>query len=476
MYNGLVELGPDLEPVPELAESWDVEQDGALYRFHLRDSVTWHDGQPFDSADVKYTFEQVLLQYHSRTKASVGPVLESITTPDARTVEFRFTQPYSPLLRQLDVTEAPILPEHIYAGTDPQRNPANESPVGTGPFTFASYQPGSELRMVRNEDYFKPELPYFDEVVMRVIPDETSQVNALLAGEVDWLFGAPGPELEALRANPDLDTLQTSINPGGANCIMTVSFNLERPMFTDVRVRQAVASALDRQEFLDRVLFGQGKVAAAPISSGLQPAHAEDLEGMPTFDRGRAERLLDQAGWVRQGPDGARVAQGVAGVPDGTPLAFDLLHFPTFNQYGELFRAQLAEVGIDVTLQPLDPPVFADTVFVQRDFDTNIISYCNATDPQVGVRRMYVTSNIAPIPFSNSSAYSNPRVDQLFDVARGTVDPQQRAATYRQLQEVLVDDLPYMWVVETTSTRVFRTECQGFGPSGHFAETAFCTR
>lgn len=136
IYNGLVDLTPDLKPVPDLAESWDVLDNGALYRFHLRQGVKWHDGAPFTSAaDVKFTFEQMLLKFHSRTKASVGAPLQSIATPDTDTVEFRFAKPYAPLLLQLNVTEAPILPKHLYEGTDVQKNPANSKPIGTGPIS-----------------------------------------------------------------------------------------------------------------------------------------------------------------------------------------------------------------------------------------------------------------------------------------------------------------------------------------------------
>lgn len=475
MFNGLVGLTPDLEPEPELAESWEVLEDGALYRFDLRDGVTWHDGKPFTSADVKFTFEQMLLKLHSRTKTSVGAALESITTPDADTVEFRFKEPYAPLLLQLDAVEAPILPKHLYEGTDVQKNPVNSKPVGTGPFKLVSYTPDSELRLAKNEDYFKEGLPYLDEVVMRIIPDKGNQVVALEAGEVDWLFGAPGPDLPRLKESGDYGFLTTSVNPGGSNCIMTVSFNLDKPMFQDPRLRRALGLALDREQFLERVLFGQGKVAEAPISSGIPFAYAPDLEGMPQFDRAAAQELLDEAGWKRTG-DGTRTAQGVKGVPDGTPLAFRFTHFPTFSAYAQLLRAQLSEVGADVTLVPLEPPVFADTVFKARDFDTNIISFCNGLDPEIGVKRMYVTSNIGPIPFSNSSAYRNPQVDQLFDQARSTVDPAARTAVYRDLQEELVKDLPYLWLVETEANRVFTKDCQGFSAAGHFAETAFCTR
>jgi peptide/nickel transport system substrate-binding protein len=474
MFNGLVALSPELEPVPELAESWEVEDDGALYRFQLRDDVTWHDGEPFTSADVKYSFEEVLVKLHSRTKASVGNALESIETPDEHTIEFRFTEPYAPLLQQLNVTEAPILPRHVYEGTDPQENPANSAPVGTGPFKFASYDPGQEVVLDANPDYFKEDLPYLDRVVLRVIPEEGNQVVALESGDVDWLFGVPGPDLSRLQDSDDFGFLETSVNPGGANCIMTVSFNLERPIFQDQDVRTALAHGLDREQFLSRVEFDQGQVAEAPIHSGIPFAHAEDLD-MPTFDREEAERLLDEAGWVRGG-DGTRTAQGVEGVDDGTPLAFDFLAFPTFSQYGELFRAQLAEVGADVRLETLEPPVFADTVFVNRDFDTNVISYCNGTDPEIGVRRMYISSNIGPVPFSNAAAYSNPEVDRLFDEASTTVDPDDRSPIYREIQEIVVEDLPYFWLVETVSTRAYRADCQGFQEAGHFAETAFCER
>lgn len=474
MFNGLVALSPELEPVPELAESWEIEDDGALYRFQLRDDVTWHDGEPFTSADVKFSFEEVLLEFHSRTKASVGNALESIETPDDHTVEFHFTEPYAPLLQQLDVTEAPIIPRHVYEGTDPQENPANLAPVGTGPFRFGSYDPGQEVVLDANEDYFKEDLPYLDQVVMRVIPEDGNQVIALETGEVDWLFGVPGPDLARLEDSGEFEFLETSVNPGGANCIMTVSFNLQRPIFQSAEVRTALAHALDREQFLSRVEFDQGRVAEAPIHSGIPFGHAEGLD-MPTFDRAEAERLLEEAGWVRE-DGGTRTAQGVEGVPDGTPLAFDFLSFPTFSQYGELFRAQLAEVGVDVSLQALEPPVFADTVFTQRAFDTNVISYCNGTDPEIGVRRMYISSNIAPIPFSNASAYENAEVDRLFDEAITTVDRDERSVIYEQIQEILVEELPYFWLVETVATRAYRADCQGFREAGHFAETAFCER
>lgn len=169
LYNGLLGRDERGDATPELAESWTIEQNGAAYRFRLRPDVSWHDGTPFTSADVKFTFEEVLLKLHARTRASMSGVLAGIDTPDDRTVVFRFKQPYAPLLLQLDATEAPIIPRHVYQGSDPQTNPANLQPVGTGPFRFVSYRKGAEIRLARNPTYFKPGLPQLDAIVMRVI-------------------------------------------------------------------------------------------------------------------------------------------------------------------------------------------------------------------------------------------------------------------------------------------------------------------
>jgi len=158
-------------------------------------------------------------------------------------------------------------------------------------------------------------------------------------------------------------------------------------------------------------------------------------------------------------------------------MVIDFLHFPTFSKYGELMRQQLGAVGIDVTPRPLEPAVFAPTAFKDRNFDTNVISYCNGPDPEIGVRRMYHSSQIGPAPFTNAAAYRNERVDTLFDLAGRTVERDKRTAIYRQIQEIVVQDLPYYWLVETPTTRAWPARCSGFKAwTGLFAEAAFCNR
>ena len=473
LYDGLLALDDSLRPSPALAVRWEVEDGGARYRFHLRRGVQWHDGAPFSAADVVFTFEQMLLRYHARTRASMGSSLVSVAAVDDSTVLFTFRRPYAPLLQQLDVSEAPILPAHLYAGRDPLRNPVNVAPVGTGPFRFVSYTPHSEIRYAVNDRYFRGPSA-LKAVVLRIIPDEDTQVAALEAGEVDWLFTVPGPARRRLARDSRVRLVRSALSAGGSNCITTLGFNLERPWFRDLRVRKAIAHAVNRPQFVERVLFGEGRAADAPISSGIAFAHASDI-AVPAYDTVEAARLLEAAGWRRTGT-GPRIARGVAGVKDGTPFTIGFKGMPSQIVYGDLLRAQLHAVGIDFRPEPLEQAVFAASVFTARDFDTAIGAYCNGTDPEIGVRRMYVTSSIAPVPFSNMAGYRSAEMDRLFDRAGASIALPERRRLYREIQALAVRDQPYVWLVETSNLRAHSARCTGFSGSSHFAATASCTR
>ena len=460
LYNALVELDRDLRPQPDLALRWSVSERGTVYTFQLAPNVKWHDGMPFTSADVKFTFDEVLLKHHARTKAGIGAIIATIETPAPDTVVFRLRKPYGALLQLLNVTEAPILPRHLYQGTDPLTNPVNLKPVGTGPFKLDSYRTDQQTVMLRNPAYFKPGLPYLDRLVFRVVPDSGAQSVALLAGEADYLGLVNAPDIERVRARSDLTMAQTAFGTGGGNCINTLSFNLNRKPLADLRVRQAIAQAIDREQILRDVQFGLGKVPSAPISSGLTWAHAPGTLARYAFNPQRANELLDAAGL----PAG----------PDGTRLTLDMLHFPTFNRVGEVIRLNLAKVGIKVVQRPLDRAAFIEAVFAQRAFDLSIISYCNGADPDSGVRRMYMSNNIGSVPFSNAAAYRNPEVDKLFALAAETDNYDDRARHYGALQKIIADDLPYWWLSETVVTNAWRSRFQGWQPwSGQVAERAW---
>ena len=459
LFNGLVGLDQNQQPVPDLATSWQVSSDGLTYTFTLADA-RWHDGEPFTSADVKFTFENMLLKYHARTRAGLGALIAGIDAPAPGTVVFRLKSPHPALLRRLDVTEAPILPKHIYhAVADPTSADANGKPIGTGPFRLARYDRDATIVLERNKNYFKPGLPKLDRLVFRIIKDPGTRVLAYERGEIDYLPGVEKKDVALVMAKGGTTVLQHSSGSGGGNCINTLSFNLERERLRDPGVRKAIALSINRNRIVEQVLFGQGRVAQAPISSAVSWAHAGDsLAGYP-FDPERANALLDGA----QFPRGA----------GGTRFKLDIVFTPAFNKYAELMKQDLAAVGIDLVFRPLDFEAFVETIFKKRDFETNLISYCNGVDPDIGVRRMYVSDNIGPIPFSNAAAYRNKRIDTLFERAGMAGTEAERGAFYKEIQTILAADLPYWWLVETTNTTLHKDTLTGFKPwTGQFAEEA----
>lgn len=458
LFNGLVSLDEAGMPQPDLAESWTVTPDGLGITFRLRAGVRWHDGRPFTAEDVKVSFEQVLLRFHARARAGLAPAIAGIEAPDPATVIFRLRRPHPALLRQLDVTEAPIVPAHLFAGTDPDTNPANLRPVGTGPFRFEAYRRDDQVVLTRNPAYFKPGLPRLDRLVFRIIPDANTQVNALLAGEVDMLARVAPPDAARLRGQR-VTLTETRAAAGGSNCIMTLSFNLDRPVPGNIALRQAFALGLDRQRMLELVAFGQGRVAEAPIASGIAWAHRPAALGAWPLDPAEANRRLDAAGLPR-GADGVRAT-------------LDILHFPAFARWSEIMRQQLAPLGIALRVRMMDPAAFAQAVFTRRDFDLALISYCNGTDPEIGVRRMVHSSAVGNVPFSNAAGYRNAEVDRLFDRAASLQDDATRGEPYRAAQAILARDLPYWWLVETDFTAAWRASFADFAPwTGQVAERA----
>lgn len=463
IYNGLVGLDDELKPVPELAASWQITEGGKVYTFKLQPNVTWHDSRPFTSADVKFTFEEVLLKYHSRTKAALENIIESITTPSADTVVFRFKQTYGPLLQRLDVVEAPIVAKHIYEGKNVQTDPANLKPVGTGPFKFAEYIKGDRITLERNPNYFRAGLPYLDKVIFRIIPDANTATLALEQGEVDYISSVQGSDLDRLQNNDDIRLGEGFGGGGGSLCQNVLIPNLmKNSPFNKLEVRQAFYQALDRQFIVDRVYFAQGSVSTGPLSRQMVWAYSPAVKSYP-YNVATANQLLDGAGY----PRGA----------DGNRFTIVFTHASSFGKLGEAMREQLKQVGINLQLEGLEVNAANEKVFIKKEFDLGVASYCNGTDPEIGVRRVYVSSNIGPILFSNGAGYKNARVDQLLDQAAALTDRTERAKLYAEMQKILVDELPYFWIIDSAGFRAHRAEFTGFRFSaGPFLEPVYSTK
>ncbi|HXG53883.1 MAG TPA: ABC transporter substrate-binding protein [Vicinamibacterales bacterium] len=457
IFNGLVGLDEQLQPIPELAERWTVEDGGRAYRFALRPGVTWHDGVPFTSADVKFTFEQALLKYHSRTRAALEGLLDTVETPDDLTAVFRLKRPYGPLLQRLDVVEASIIPKHQYEGHDLLHGEPARKPVGTGPFRFVSYATADRIVLERNPTYFRQGLPGIDRLVFRILPNAASAVAALESGDVDYTVSVPGPDIPRLQRTPGIAVVKSAGGSGGSACQDVLIPNLTRRPFSDLRVRRAIAHAIDRDFIVERVYFGQGQPATGPISRLIPWAYTPDVRQYP-HDPAQARKLLDEAGLK---PDAT-----------GQRVAITFTHGANQQRLGQALREQLKAVGITLNLEMLDFNAAVERVFVKKTFDLGLASFCNGADPEIGVRRVYVSSNIGPYPFSNGASYRNATIDALFDAAAARVEKDQRRETYVEIQRILAEEVPYFWLIDSETLRAHRQTFTGFRLwTGAFAET-----
>lgn len=447
IFSGLIGLDFKLKPVPDLAESWEVSPDGKQYTFHLAPNATFHDGQSVTSADVKFTFEQMLLKYHSRTRTSIGDKLRAITTPDAHTVVFEFNAPYAAFLQLIDVANAPVMPRHLYENTDPLTNPYNTNPVGCGPFKFEKWAKGDSVSLKRNEAYFKTGKPYLDRVVFKVMPSTANASIAFENGEADYLMNPSPLDMARLRQRPD-----TVITDKGREAYATVETmipNLTRAPLSDLKVRQAIAHAIDRQFIVDKINFGQARAATGPISSLLAWAYNSNVAKYER-DITLANRLLDEAGYQR-GPNNE----------GGTRFHLKMLLSSGWSKTAEALRDQLREAGVALDLQLLEFSAMVEQTYIKKDFDLSFSSFENGPDPDIGVKRTVISSNIGPIPFSNGAGYRNPRVDELFIRASSTLDQQERAKLYFEAQDILTKELPYFWLYEPRSSAAYHTSLQG---------------
>lgn len=455
IFNGLVRLDRYFSPTPELARSWSVSKDGRTYTFQLVPNARWHDGRPFTSADVKYTYEEVLLKLHPRTR-TLADVIERVSAPSRNVVVFRLKQRYAPFLTWLDEDNGAILPRHLYQGTDPLTNPVNLRPVGTGPFRFESYTPGDRVVLVRNPTYFKAGLPRLDRLVFRNM-QSAQAAQAFEAGEVDVYMFPSGPD--ALRfLNRDGITVTERGREGSARVVPLILNNRKSP-FDDVRVRRAMAYALD-VEFIARTAYaGVLRPAKSPLTRFIPWAYTSKVQQYP-HNPARANALLDETG-LRRGSNGVRFR---------TSLIYD----PGFARQAELIKTQLGEVGIVVDLRLMDMNSWVRRLYIDKEFDLGYTNFTHPADPDVGWKRIYVCSNYVKAPFTNGSGYCNAEVDKLFDQAAAELDQKKRGDIYKRLQRKLASDVPVIPIADGIGPWIYRrSEFRGFGNAGSKEQFAF---
>jgi peptide/nickel transport system substrate-binding protein len=461
IYESLLSYaGAGLEPKPSLAESWTISEDKKTYTFKLRQGVKWHDGAPFTSADVKYSIEKVVRPYHSRGRVYFGDVQE-IATPDPQTVVFTLKEPVPFFMNVFQPGEAPIMPKHLLEKIDTSTVGAvrgselMQKPVGTGPFKLQEWKKGSHIILEKNPDYWRKGYPCLDQVVLRVMPDGSARAIAVENGEVDLapMSGLPEAEIQRLSKLPQFQVSKDGAEALGPN--MWLEVNMREKPLSDVRVRQAISLALDRSRIVDVIWYGQGTPATGPIVSA-NPVHYNKALKPYEYNPRKANQLLDDAGYKR-GANGVRFEMTQNFLPYGE----------NWVRLAEYVRQELGKVGIAVRTESLDLGGWLKTVYTDWTFNLTSTFSHNYSDPSIGVERSFTSSNIKKgATFTNSMGYSNARVDELFTKAARETDPAARKKQFDEIQQILHDELPVIFLVELSYTNIWNKRVNGLITNG----------
>ena len=438
VYQSLLEFSPTLEPKPLLAKSWTVSGDKKTYTFQLQDNVKFHDGEPMTADDVIFSIMKFHFTLAPRARG-VFSNIDTATAPDPHTVVLTLKEPFEPFLLMFDVTATAIMPKHIYdtPGADAaayRNNPANQKPIGTGPFEFVEWQRGNFIQLKKFAAYWKPSQPYLDGITYRIVPDSQSRALALQTGQV--LMSAAS-DIEPFDVPRFRDQANLEVETAGWQYfapLMWLEINHRVKPMDDARVRQAMSMALDRNFILNRLWFGTGKVATSPVSSVTR--YFDPGVKLAPHDVKQANALLDEAG-VKPDANGVRFKIRHLTLPYGE----------VWTRLAEYIRASLKQVGIEVTLESTDTGGWARRLS-DWDYDTSINFLYQYGDPTLGVERTYVSTNIQKIVFTNTGGYSNPEVDRLFAEARKAALPADRQKAFFAVQELLVKEIPQIWLLE----------------------------
>ncbi|MEK6420846.1 MAG: ABC transporter substrate-binding protein [Burkholderia gladioli] len=464
LFDPLVEYDAQFRPVPKLASSWHTSADGLTWTLRLREGVRWHDGKPFTSADVAWSLQNVWQKLHPQGRIAYAHVTR-VDTPDPHTVVLKLDEPSPYLINALGASVSQVLPRHLYEGRDVLSNPANNAPVGTGPYRFSRWQRGAFVELVRNPDYWVPGRPYLDKLVFRVFPDSAAAAIALETNVVQLATSESIPQVDIRRIEQGGKVaLITGDTPVTAT-VLNLDLNLDRPALRDLRVRQALYHAIDRSFIVRNVYSGFARTADAPLPPTLAAFHTDDVPKYP-FDPARAEALLDAAG-LRRGADGTRLA-----------LTLDSNPKTAMMQTSQYIRGALSRVGVKVDLHSQDFGQYVKRIYTDRDFDLGLILGNVGPDPVIGLQRFYASNSFRPgVPFSNGAHYVSPQADDLLFRAAREQQPAERTKLYAAFQKLAQTDLPRLPLVSLTVVILLRREVRnlsdvGSAMFGNFADVA----
>lgn len=450
IYNGLVKYDKNLNLVGDLAERFDVSPDGLTITFHLHRGVLWHDGAPFTSRDVLYTYKVTIDPKTPTAYAEDFKQVKSIQAVDDYTVRVVYASPFAPALASWGNS---ILPAHLLDGKDITKSPLTRKPVGTGPYRFKEWIPGQKVVLESNKQYFEGR-PYIDRYIYRIIPDSSTMYMELKSGSIDIMSLTPVQYARQTSNKNFLTHFNKFRYPSSGYLYM--GYNLRHPLFKDKRVRQAITSAIDKDELVAGVLFGMGHKAHGPIVPG-RWAYDPEIKDFD-FNPEESKRLLSLAGWNKMNSDGILLKAG-------KPFQFTILTNQGNQQRlmtAQIVQQRLRQIGIDVKIRIVEWATFLKEFVDKGNFEVVMLGWNTSQDPDM--YDIWHSSKTNPGEL-NFIGYKNDEVDRLLVEGRSTFDLEKRRKAYWRIQEILADEQPYTFLYVPDSLPVVSSRIRGVEPA-----------
>jgi len=451
IFNGLVKYDTDLSVTGDLAEKWEISPDGLVITFHLRKGVQWTDGVPFTADDVMFGFKTIIDEKTPTAYQEDFLQVRKAEVLDKYTFRVTYEKPFAPALTSWG--NLVVLPKHLLEGKDLTKTDFARNPVGLGRYKLKKWIPGQEIVLSSNRDYFEGR-PYIDGYVYRIIPDPATMFLELQAGGIDMMGLTPVQYTKQTDSDFFRNNFQKFRYPVFSYTYL--GFNLRHPWFQDKRVRQAIAHAIDKNEIIDVVLFSLGSPATGPYVPNTWP-YNPDVKRYE-FNPEKAKNLLREAGWEDTDGDGILDK-------NGQDFKFTIrtnMGNKLREKTATIIQWRLRNIGIRVNIEVIEWSAFVNEFIDKRRFEAVILGWSIGIDPDQ--YDIWHSGKTREKEF-NFVSYSNPEVDELLEKGRRTFNVEERKRAYFRIQEILADELPYIFLYVPDATPIVHARFKGIKPS-----------
>ncbi|MCK4463679.1 MAG: peptide-binding protein [Candidatus Omnitrophica bacterium] len=450
VFNGLVKYDKFIELTGDLAQSWEIKDDGLTIIFHLRKNVKWHDGRPFTAEDVRFTYGKLIDPDVPTPYSGDFKKVKFFEALNPYTIKITYKEPFSPGLASWGMA---IMPKHILENENLLTSSFSRSPIGTGPYKFKRWKSSERIDLVSNHGYFE-HTPYIDRYIYKVIPDPSTMFLELQTENIDSMGLSPLQYKRLTDTRYFKKSYRKFRYPSFGYTYM--AYNLKSELFTDKRVRQAINYAVDKKEIIDGVLLGLGRICTGPFIPESW-AYNKNVKPCP-FDVNRAKKLLRTAGWADSDGDGWLDKEGEI-------FEFTLLTNQGNNlriKTAEIIQRRLKEVGIKVNIRVLEWAVFINEFVDKKRFEAIILGWSLSRDPDC--YDIWHSSKTRPGEF-NFISYSNSGVDKLLIEGRRRFDKEKRKEIYHKIHEVLYEEQPYLFLYVPDALPAVHRRFRGIEPA-----------